>query len=143
MSQSGILLLNPIVEPEFIHPVPADREVIDEEPTAKQMPTPVGYKMLIALPKLPAEYDNGIVKADVTIRNDEMSTVVGFVVSQGPDCYKDGSKFPTGPWCKEGDFVLIRAYSGTRFKLHGEEMRMLNDDGIEGVVSDPRGYQRI
>jgi co-chaperonin GroES (HSP10) len=68
--------------------------------------------------------------------------VVLFVVKQGPDCYKDTAKFPTGPWCKEGDFVLVRAYSGTRFKIHNREFRLINDDTVEGVVEDPRGYSR-
>jgi co-chaperonin GroES (HSP10) len=73
---------------------------------------------------------------------EEHSTTVLFVVKVGPDAYKDEGKFPHGPWCKEGDFVLVRAYSGTRFKIHGREFRLLNDDQVEAVVEDPRGYTR-
>jgi co-chaperonin GroES (HSP10) len=60
----------------------------------------------------------------------------------GPDCYLDKERFPTKPYCKEGDFVLIRAFQGTRFKVHGEEFRIINDDNVEAVVDDPRGYSR-
>jgi co-chaperonin GroES (HSP10) len=68
--------------------------------------------------------------------------MIGFVVSMGPDAYSDDKKFPTGPWCKEGDFVMFRSYSGTRFKVMGEEFRLINDDTVEAVVDDPRGYSR-
>jgi co-chaperonin GroES (HSP10) len=60
----------------------------------------------------------------------------------GPDCYKDESKFPTGPWCSEGDWVVFRAFQGTRVKIHGKEFRILNDDSIEAVVEDPTGIVR-
>ena len=113
------------------------------EQVAKQLPDPCGYKMLVSLPKIEEKYDSGLVKADSVVRNDEIATVIGFVIKMGPDCYKDKDKFPTGPYCKEGDFVLMRAYAGTRFKLHNVELRLMNDDSIEGVVQDPRGYSRV
>ena len=115
----------------------------DEERSAKQLPIPVGYKMLIALPDVEETYGEGIIaKASTTMQAEEVTTVVAFVLEQGPDCYKDTSKFPTGPWCKKGDFVIVRAYSGTRFKVHGKEFRLINDDSIEAVVEDPRGITR-
>jgi len=107
------------------------------------LPKPCGYKILIALPEIEETYGNGIIKADVTRKHEEVSTVIGAVLELGPDAYKDGAKFPNGPWCKEGDFVIIRAYSGTRFKLYGKEFRLINDDTVEGVVADPRGYSRV
>jgi len=113
------------------------------EQVAKQLPAPQGFKMLIGLPKIEAKYESGILKADAIVRQDEVATVVGFVIKMGPDCYKDTARFPSGPYCKEGDFVLMRAYAGTRFKLHGIEMRIVNDDSIEAVVFDPRGYSRV
>ena len=85
---------------------------------------------------------SGLVKAGQTKHIEEHSTVVLFVVRMGDMCYKDESRFPTGPWCKEGDFILTRAYAGTRFKIHGREFRIINDDTVEGVVQDPRGYTR-
>lgn len=121
----------------------ARERLADEGARARQLPKPVGYHMLVAIPESDATFENGLLKADQTRQLEEVATVVGFVVAMGPDCYADKVKFPTGAWCKEGDFVLIRAYSGTRFKIHGKEWRMLNDDSIEGVVEDPRGITRM
>jgi co-chaperonin GroES (HSP10) len=73
---------------------------------------------------------------------EEQTTSILFVLDVGPDAYGDKEKFPGGPWCQKGDFVLVRTYSGTRFKVHGKEFRLLNDDQIDGVVDDPRGYTR-
>ena len=110
---------------------------------AKQLPDPVGYKMLLILPKQEEKFESGLLKADSTIKNDEVSSVVAFVAKMGPDCYKDTAKFPNGPWCKVEDFVVIRPYSGVRIVVHGQEMRLVNDDAIEAVVEDPRGIKRV
>lgn len=112
------------------------------EEKAKQLPEPVGYHILVALPEAEEKYDSGLIKADETRRYEEVLATVFFVVKVGPDAYKDPVKFPTGPWCKEGDFVLARPNSGTRLKIHGREFRLLNDDTIEAVVDDPRGISR-
>jgi co-chaperonin GroES (HSP10) len=107
------------------------------------LPKPCGYKILVALPKVEETYESGIIKSDAVRKQEEVATVIAAVLEVGPDAYKDTAKFPTGPWCKEGDFVIIRAYSGTRFRLYGTEYRLLNDDSVEGVVADPRGYSRV
>lgn len=112
------------------------------EEKARQLPRPSGYHILCAIPEIEKEYDSGIVKADQTIHQEEVLTTVLFVVDLGPDCYKDPSKFPSGPWCKKGDFVLVRPNSGSRLVIHGREFRMINDDTVEGVVDDPRGIKR-
>ena len=115
------------------------------EDKAKQLPKPSGYKILCAIPEAEKEFEDsevGIVKADETMRNEEVLTTVLFVVDMGPDCYMDKAKFPTGPWCKQGDFVLIRPNSGSRLVIHGREFRIINDDTVEGVVQDPRGIKR-
>jgi co-chaperonin GroES (HSP10) len=112
------------------------------EEKAKQLPEPVGYHILVALPEAEEKYESGIVKADETRRFEEVLATVFFVVKLGPDCYKDNVKFPTGPWCKEGDFILARPNSGTRLKIHGREFRLINDDTVEAVVADPRGISR-
>lgn len=109
---------------------------------AKQLPRPSGYRILCAIPEVEKEYDNGIIKADTTIHYDELLTTVLFVVDLGPDCYKDAGRFPSGPWCKQGDFVLVRPNAGTRLLIHGREFRIINDDSVEGVVDDPRGIKR-
>jgi co-chaperonin GroES (HSP10) len=112
------------------------------EDKAKQLPEPVGYHILVAIPEVEEKYDSGLIKADTTLHTEEVLSTVFFVVKMGPDCYKDEKRFPTGPWCKVGDFVLARPNSGTRLKIHGREFRLLNDDSIEAVVDDPRGISR-
>jgi len=112
------------------------------EDKAKQLPTPSGYHILLAIPDSEEKYDSGLIKADTTRHHEEVLATVFFVVSMGPDCYLDKNKFPTGPWCKVGDFILARPNSGTRLKIHGREFRMINDDSVEGTVMDPRGITR-
>ena len=112
------------------------------EEKATQLPKPSGYHILWAIPETDKEYESGLVKADETIRIEEVLTTVLFVVDLGPDCYKNKDKFPTGPWCKKGDFVLVRPNSGSRLVIHGREFRMINDDTVEGTVDDPRGIKR-
>jgi co-chaperonin GroES (HSP10) len=113
-----------------------------DEQKATQLPKPSGYRILCAIPEVEKEHDGGILKADETIRYDELLTTVLFVVDLGPDCYKDASRFPTGAWCKKGDFVLVRPNAGTRLVIHGREFRIINDDSVEAVVDDPRGIKR-
>ena len=113
------------------------QETIDR---ASQLPNPSGFKLLCAVPHIEEEYAGGIIKAESTVKAEEQTTVVLFVVKVGPDAYKDTARFPSGPWCKVGDFVLTRPYSGTRVVIHGKEFR--NDDTVEGIVDDPRGIRR-
>jgi len=112
------------------------------EEKGKQLPRPSGYRILCAIPETEKEYDSGLIKADDTIRMEETLTTVLFVVALGPDCYKDPSRFPSGPWCKQGDFILVRPHTGSRLVIHGREFRLINDDSVEGVVDDPRGIRR-
>ena len=121
-----------------------DTTVLPETPEqkAKQLPDPSGYRMLCAIPEVDKKFDSGILKADITVHHEELLTTVLFVLKMGPDCYKDEKRFPSGPWCKEGDFVLVRPHSGTRLKIHGREFRIINDDSVEGIVEDPRGISR-
>ena len=112
------------------------------EEKATQLPKPSGYHILCAIPEVDKMYDSGIAKAGETMHIEEVLTTVLFVVDLGPDCYKNKDKFPTGPWCKKGDFVLVRPNSGSRLVIHGREFRMINDDTVEGTVDDPRGIKR-
>ena len=114
----------------------------DAEEKARQLPQPSGYRILCAIPEAEEQFDSGIIKADETRRNDEILTTVLFVVEMGPDCYKDATRFPTGPWCKKGDFILVRPNAGTRLVIHDREFRIINDDSVEAVVQDPRGIKR-
>lgn len=113
-----------------------------EEQKASQLPKPSGYRILCAIPEVEDTFDNGIAKSDLTMKHDELLTTVLFVVDLGPECYLDKDRYPTGPWCKKGDFILVRPNSGTRLVIHGREFRIINDDSVEAVVEDPRGISR-
>jgi co-chaperonin GroES (HSP10) len=114
----------------------------EAEDKARQLPKPSGYRILCAIPEVEAEYESGLLKADATINYEEKLATVLFVVDLGPDCYQDKTRFPNGPWCKQGDFVIVRPNAGTRLLIHGREFRLINDDSVESVVEDPRGIKR-
>lgn len=149
---SMIESLNPsgLILPPGVRSVPTVQQVTDEEfeqasmeERGRQIPEPCGYKILCAIPAAEDTFENSsIVKADIVKKNEEIGTTVLFVFKMGPLAYKDDQKFTTGPWCKEGDFILVRTYTGTRFKIRGTEWRLINDDQVEAVVSDPRGITR-
>ena len=114
------------------------------EEKAKQVPDPATYHLLCVLPDVDEEYgDSGLEKAGQTMHFEEILSPVLFVVKMGPDAFKDEKRFPSGPSCKVGDFVLVRPNSGTRIKIHGKEFRLINDDTVEAVVQDPRGITRV
>jgi co-chaperonin GroES (HSP10) len=118
-------------------------EELTPEQKAKTVPTPTGWKILCAIPEMDDTFEGtDIVKPGAFMKQEEHASTVLFVVKIGPDAYKDKVKFPYGAWCKEGDFVLVRAYSGTRLKLFDREFRLINDDQVEAVVEDPRGISR-
>jgi co-chaperonin GroES (HSP10) len=112
------------------------------EQKATQLPKPAGYHILCMVPKADEEYESGLVKSAQSMQYEEVLTPVLFVMAIGPDAYQDKERFPSGPLCKVGDFVLIRPSSGSRLKIHGQEFRIINDDSVEAVVEDPRGITR-
>ena len=117
----------------------------DAEEKAKQLPDPAGFMLLTVVPEAMEEYaesDVGLIKDSKTMHYEEVLTPVLFVVKMGSEAYQDKTRFPSGPRCKVGDFVIVRPNSGTRLKIHGREFRIINDDSVEGVVQDPRGITR-
>ena len=117
-------------------------EVTEEELDA-QLPKPVGYRILVALPEVEDTYgDSGIIKSSKEMHNDHIMSIMGLVLDMGDGAYSDKERFPTGPWCKTGDYVMFRMNTGTRFKVGGVEYRLMNDDSIEATVTDPRGISR-
>jgi co-chaperonin GroES (HSP10) len=114
-----------------------------EEKVATQLPEPKGYKVLIGIPEVSDTTEGGVIRPDSIRTVEETASIIGFVIKRGPDSYSDKERFPNGAYCEEGDFVIFRSYSGTRFKIHGKEFRLVNDDTIEAVVDDPRGYSRV
>lgn len=132
-----------IQKPVVQENTPEEGDVDTRAVSASQLPKPSGWKVLCAVPEIEDTFDKSvIVKATQFMRSEEHATTVLFVLRCGPEAYADKEKYPSGAWCKEGDFVLVRAYSGTRFKIHGREFRMINDDSVEAVVEDPRGISR-
>ena len=119
-------------------------EDVNDEPSryASQLPEPKGYKLLIALPEVEEATEGGIIKSAQSQHEESIATIVGWVMSMGPDAYVNYQRFPNGPYCQVGDFVIFRAFSGTRIKIHGKEFRLINDDTVEAVVEDPRGVER-
>ena len=113
----------------------------DSELQAK-LPEPKGFKVLIAVPELDGKTEGGVIMPDALKSMEETASIIGFVIKTGPEAYTDKERFPSGPYCEEGDFVIFRSYSGTRFKVMGKEFRIINDDTVEAVVEDPRGYSR-
>ena len=115
---------------------------VPAEKKAKQIPNPATFHLLCMVPQAEEEYESGLAKAGNTMHYEEVLTPVLFVAKMGPDAFKDEKRFPSGPSCKVGDFVIVRPNSGTRLKIHGTEWRIINDDSVEAVVEDPRGIQR-
>ena len=112
------------------------------EEKARQIPEPKTFHLLTVLPDIDEEYESGLVKAGTTMHYEEVLSPVLFVIALGPDAYKDAERFPSGPSCQKGDFVIVRPNSGTRIKIHGKEFRIIKDDMVEAVVQDPRGITR-
>jgi co-chaperonin GroES (HSP10) len=107
-----------------------------------QIPKPVGYRVLVALPNVEETFESGIAKAESTKHEEYVLSIIGAVIDMGQQAYKDKDRFPLGPWCKQGDYVMFRANTGTRFKVGQQEYRLMNDDSIEAVVADPRAISR-
>ena len=108
------------------------------EEKAKQLPRPKGYKILVTLPPVEEEIgESGLIKSAQTIHYEQLLTNVLFVVDMGDMCYSDKERFPSGPWCKKGDWVMIGRYAGTRFRIEGGEVRIINDDEVIATIADP------
>ena len=144
-NESGLILPPGIQLPKHIQPVDAPEADADDATKATALPTPAGHKLLCIVPEVSEKIEGtslDLVRDASTMKQEEHATTVLFVLRMGDAAYKDTERFPTGAWCKEGDFVLVRTYTGTRFKIFGKEFRIINDDQVECVVQDPRGLTR-
>jgi co-chaperonin GroES (HSP10) len=113
---------------------------ISEENWEAQLPKPVGYRLLVALPDIEDHYKNSsLLKTDTEKHREYIMSIMGIVLDVGEGAYSDKERFPEGPWCKQGDYVMFRMNTGTRFKVNGKEFRLMNDDSIEAVIPDPSG----
>ena len=121
----------------------APEEMLSQEDIEAQLPKPVGYRVLVALPQVEETFgDTGLLKSSNTISQEHIMSIIGLVLDMGDQAYSDEDRFPSGPWCKPGDYVMFRMNTGTRFKVGGVEYRLMNDDSIEAIVADPRGVTR-
>ena len=117
---------------------------VDEAQLEKQIPKPVGYHVLVAMPEVKDTFgSSGLIKATQTVHHESILSMIGLVLDMGDQAYADKDRFPNGPWCKVGDFVMFRMNSGTRFKVGGQEYRLFNDDTVEAVVEDPTAISRV
>ena len=120
-----------------------EAQAVTEADWEAQLPKPVGYRVLVALPEVAETYDSGIVKPESVKHREYIMSIMGIVLDMGESAYKDKERYPEGPWCKAGDYVLFRMNTGTRFKVGGKEFRLMNDDSIEAVIPDPRGIMAV
>lgn len=107
-----------------------------------KLPQVKGHKVMLAVAQLEEKTKGGIILPQDTKDREELASILGYVVRLGSDCYKEEDKFPGGPYCQEGDWVLFRSYSGIRFKIDETDFRIVDDDSILAVVEDPRGIER-
>ena len=121
----------------------SEAETLTDDQLEDMLPLPVGYRVLIALPQVKETFDEtNLLKSSQTRHEEHIMSIIGMVVDMGSQAYADKDRFPTGAWCKQGDYVMFRANSGTRFKIADTEYRLMNDDSIEAVVRDPYGISR-
>jgi co-chaperonin GroES (HSP10) len=118
-------------------------ELEDTTRLEDKIPAPVGYRLLVELPKTEETFTGSqIIKTHKELNHDQVLSFVGRVIDMGQEAYSDKDRFPSGPWCKVGDYVIFRTNTGTRFKLGDTEFRLMNDDSIEAVVADPSALKR-
>jgi len=126
----------------------ADLKIVKKDPETPeeledQLPSPVGYRILVALPEVEETFgESRIIKSSKEQHLDHVLSTIGMVVDMGLEAYSDKERFPSGAWCKAGDYVMFRANTGTRFKVGKTEFRLMNDDSVEAVVADPRAVAR-
>ena len=102
-----------------------------------KLPKPTGWRMLVLPFKMKETTKGGLVLAETTLERQQVASQVGLVMAMGPQCYKDKERYPEGPWCKEKDWIMFARYAGSRIKIDGGEMRLLNDDEVLATIDSP------
>ena len=113
---------------------PEEKKLIDEK---EKLPNPTGWRMIVLPFKMKNKTKGGIVLAETTLEKQQVASQCGLVLRMGPDCYKDKERYADGPWCKEGDWVVFARYAGSRMKIEGGEVRLLNDDEVLATIKNP------
>ena len=123
------------LEEKYKEEEPLNPETIKNQES--QLPVPSGWRLLV-LPFTPREKTKGgILIAQESLDKLRVATNCGYVLSMGPLAYQDKEKYPTGPWCKVGEWVIFARYAGSRLPIEGGEVRILNDDEVLGTIKDP------
>ena len=104
---------------------------------SSKLPRPTGWRMLILPFKMPEKTKGGLYFGQETLERQQVGSTCGLVLAQGPDCYKDKERYPDGPWCKKGDWVIFARYAGSRMQIDGGEVRLLNDDEVLASIDNP------
>ena len=105
-----------------------------EEP---KLPKPTGWRILVLPFKMKEVTKGGLHLAETTLERQQVASQVGLVMAMGPQCYKDKERYPEGPWCKEKDWIMFARYAGSRIKIDGGEMRLLNDEEVLATIDSP------
>jgi len=131
--QSSILTPKPKIE------VPNNSlvGVKSEKKQEPKLPKPTGWRLLVLPFKMKETTKGGLVLAETTLERQQVASQVGLVMAMGPQCYQDKERYPEGPWCKEKDWVMFARYAGSRIKIDGGEMRLLNDDEVLATIDSP------
>ena len=125
---------NALIEKYESKPEEKEKEITTE---SSKLPKPTGWRMLVLPFKMKEKTKGGIIIAETSLERQQVASQCGLVLRMGPDCYTDKERYPDGPWCKEKDWVIFARYAGSRIKIEGGEVRMLNDDEILATVDNP------
>ena len=125
------------LEPDLKKAAEEAEEKRNKPPSQERLPKPTGWRILV-LPFQPKRVTKGGIHiADTAAERQHLATVCGLVLAMGPDCYADKKRYPEGPWCKKGEWVIFARYAGSRFKIMGGEVRILNEDEVLATIQDP------
>ena len=115
--------------------VKKEKDLSKEDST--KLPQPTGWRMLVLPFKMKEKTKGGLILAETALERQQVASQCGLVLRMGPDCYKDKDRYPKGPWCKEGEWVMFARYAGSRIKIEGGEIRLLNDDEVLATIKNP------
>ena len=116
-----------------------NNRLVGVQPTKQEpkLPKPPGCRLLVLPFKMKEKTKGGVILAEDTLERQQVASQVGLVMAMGPQCYKDKERYPEGPWCKEKDWIMFARYAGSRIKIEGGEMRLLNDDEVLATIDSP------
>jgi|TARA_R100001129_G_scaffold155296_1_gene118224 chaperonin GroES len=129
--------MSKLIVPSYLKGKIEDKKEQNKQPALDKVPKAVGWRITVLPHKGIDKTKGGLLLTDKAIEEQQLTTNVGLILNMGPDAYSDKTKFPNGPWCKKGDWVVFARYAGSRVKIDGGEIRILNDDEILSTVEDP------